>query len=283
MNRAPAIEPGTRFGILTALEELPTVEGIRWQQVRCDCGIVKSVRAANLRNGSIVSCGCNHSAPSKGRRKVPNVGSVFGRWTFTGGEEAVKGQMHGRFRCVCGTERLLLVKSVVTGKSTSCGCAWTPAVKHGKTGTHLYTLWKRIKSRCSNPKSKDYKDYGARGIVVYGAWASDFSKFESYVLTYVGERPSDDYSLDRVDNNLGYVPGNIRWASHVEQANNRRNSLSVVYLGKEVKLSELSKITGIPYDTLHSRIFVQGWDVERASNTKTPRMLRNQGTEKPNT
>lgn len=271
MKRLPPIEFGTRFGILTAKEELDTINGIRWQKVECDCGTVKSVRAANLRNGSISSCGCNHSAPSKSRRKIPDVGAVYEKWTFLGGEKSIKNQMHGEFQCVCGTKKYLLITMITQGKSKSCGCDRKRVIKHGKAGTPMHMLWKRLKARCLNPKSADYKDYGARGITIYEPWINDFTEFDNYVLANLGERPSKEYSLDRIDNNLGYQPGNIRWATHVEQANNKRNNLKVIYQDTEVTLNYLSTLCDISYDTLHSRIFIQNWDVEEAMNTPTGR------------
>jgi hypothetical protein len=269
MKRLPAPEVGAKFGFLELLEELPTERGIRWCKVRCECGAEKSVRFANLRTGSIKSCGCRHSDGGKLKRKVPEPGQRFGNWTFIGGEVSVSASMRGDFKCVCGTQKTLQISSVVTGKSKSCGCSVEYAVKHGKAGTYVHLLWKRLKRRCCNSDSSDYRDYGGRGIIVYPEWVDDFSAFDAYISEVLGPRPSNEHSLDRIDNDSGYIPGNLRWADHVQQANNRRNTRRVNFNGEVMTLKELSGLCNVSYDTLHHRIYVQEWDVARAMNTPT--------------
>lgn len=78
--------------------------------------------------------------------------------------------------------------------------------------------WSHMKQRCFNPNNKRYKDYGGRGIKVCDEWVNDFKSF----YNYIGERPSSNHSLDRIDNNGNYEPGNVRWSTYEEQNNNRR-------------------------------------------------------------
>jgi hypothetical protein len=95
--------------------------------------------------------------------------------------------------------------------------------KHLRAGTQIYHVWSSMLDRCRNPQSKGWKDYGARGVVVCERWY-DFRNF----ITDMGERPPGQngkrsaYSLDRIDNDKGYEPGNVRWATRKEQATNRR-------------------------------------------------------------
>lgn len=155
----------------------------------------------------------------------------YGRWTVTG--EPTAG-LHSkvRCRCDCGTERMVLVFSLRSGKSQSCGCLkreqvgtlasrtrWTNS--HGLSRHPLYQLWKRINRRCYDPEATQYRWYGARGIGVHEDWRHDAEAFITYVEQNLGPRP-DGKSLDRIDNDGDYAPGNVRWATATEQAHNRR-------------------------------------------------------------
>ena len=92
----------------------------------------------------------------------------------------------------------------------------------GSTKKHyLYKTWDMIRQRCYNPNYPHYKNYGARGIVMFDGWKDSFVAFSKYVDENLGHRP-DGYTLDRIDNDRGYEPGNLRWASHSEQMHNRR-------------------------------------------------------------
>jgi hypothetical protein len=98
---------------------------------------------------------------------------------------------------------------------------------HGQTRgyspTALYRAWANMRTRCNNPKSTQYPYYGARGIAVCDRWSS----FEAF-REDVGEKPSPKHSLDRIDPNGNYEPGNVRWATHTEQCRNRRSNRAVI-------------------------------------------------------
>lgn len=116
-----------------------------------------------------------------------------------------------------------------------------------------------MKTRCLNPNSQNFKDYGGRGIEVCDRWLS----FENFIAD-VGRRPSPQHSLDRYPNKNGnYEPGNVRWALPREQQNNRRNTIEVTVEGVRVPLSEACEKLGINSNTVWMRID-RGWSPERA-------------------
>lgn len=103
--------------------------------------------------------------------------------------------------------------------------------------------WTNIKARCYNPKRKDYKNYGGRGIQMCDSWRCSFKSF----LDYIGCAPAKEYSIDRIDNNGNYEPGNVRWATKKTQSNNKRNSIIISYDGHTRTLSEWSRELNISY------------------------------------
>lgn len=155
-------------------------------------------------------------------RQIDYTGQVFNRWTVLSyhgmkryGKEGRSHQHYWLCRCECGNESIIQIRSVISGTSKQCfecGVGVT-----GLTGHELYGTWLKMRSRCRNPKDADFHYYGARGIQVCERWDS-FAKF----LADVGERPTSTHSLDRIDNNGDYKPGNVRWAAHSEQMRNRR-------------------------------------------------------------
>jgi hypothetical protein len=91
----------------------------------------------------------------------------------------------------------------------------------------LYQTWSGMMNRCYNQNGKDFKNWGGRGISVFEDWANSPESFIDWVENNLGEKPDKSYSLDRIDNNSGYFPGNLRWATAKQQANNRRSSKQV--------------------------------------------------------
>ena len=254
---------GERFGRLVIVEGTPPDRGKAWYYLcRCDCGNLKNVSVYNLLAGNTTSCGCFKSEVTSKRRRsslIP-IGTVVNNWTVVGGDTVIDSQCYVLVRCSCGTERTILKRTLLTGKSKSCGCGAgvTPNIKHGKHGTYIYNLWKRIKRRCFSKSCKDYPDYGGRGISVYAGWVDNFSEFESFVLSTIGNHPGKGYSLDRVDTNKGYEPGNIRWADATQQANNTRRSKVLLFEGAKVTLPIFCREKGISYQKAYDLIFRRG-------------------------
>jgi hypothetical protein len=124
--------------------------------------------------------------------------------------------------------------------------------------------------RCVCVTNQDYKYYGARGITVCQRWQESFTNF----LADMGERPSQNYSLERRDNNGPYAPENCYWATKTQQARNTRTTVFVTHQGVTCSVPEWAEIIGIQASTLRNRLRKYGWSIERAL-TKTTKPGRN--------
>lgn len=135
--------------------------------------------------------------------------------------------------CECGSVREYAVNNIKSGMSKSCGCKPVMGCKNNISLHPLHSTYAKMLYRCSNAKDKSYADYGGRGIKVCDRWKKSFINF----LADMGERPSEDYSLDRIDNDGNYEPSNCRWATQKEQMNNTRRSFVLT-------ASNLARATG---------------------------------------
>lgn len=131
-------------------------------------------------------------------------------------------------------------------------------VKHGGHGTLTYARWKSMMQRCNNPKATNYKYYGELGVTVCKRW-QDFASF----LADMGECPDISMTLDRLRNELGYEPGNCRWATQAEQNRNRSHNVPLTHNGVTRNLADWAKATGMTPNALAMRLRL-GWTVERA-------------------
>ena len=124
----------------------------------------------------------------------------------------------------------------------------------------LYSIWKAMRQRCNNPNSSNFYKYGARGISVCEEWDS-FIAFQDWAfLTGYAE----NLTLDRIDNDGDYEPLNCRWATYVEQNNNRRDNVWITYQEETHTISEWARIRGMSVTTLWSRLKEYHWPVEKA-------------------
>lgn len=125
---------------------------------------------------------------------------------------------------------------------------------HGMSRKPEYKVWKNMRDRCSKISCKSFPDYGARGIVVCDRW---FNNFETFFLD-MGPRPSPKHSIDRINNDGNYEPGNCRWATKAQQMSNRRNSRFVILDGTKLTITEAAKLLGRPHTYLYKRIGPDG-------------------------
>lgn len=183
-------------------------------------------------------------------------GRKFGRLTVISFEGLdAKSKAWWRCQCDCGgtikvTTGELNRKGEGRHGVLSCGCLQIDKTKerftkHGhatlKGTTSEYQAWCDMRQRCSNPNAQEYKRYGARGISVCPEWNNSFDAF----LSDVGPRPGPEYSLDRIDPNGNYEPGNIRWATWKVQMRNQRRTTYVDYHGERIPLAEAAERAGL--------------------------------------
>lgn len=163
-------------------------------------------------------------------------------------------------RCDCGKERVVYLSYLRNGMAKSCGCKNINSAKtHGLSRTPAHRAWVSMRSRCHNPQNHpNWENYGGRGISVCERWNS----FENF-LADMGERPNGT-SIDRIDVNGIYEPGNCRWATAREQANNRRDARRLTFQGRTMSCAEWARELGMTRSKLHIRLFRLGWSVERA-------------------
>jgi hypothetical protein len=182
------------------------------------------------------------------------IGSRWGLWTVI----SPAGRGYWKCECACGTQSVVYGASLRRGNSKSCGCR-VPGISrelgrktatHGMTKSREYQIWLGIKARCRKPRSQNYPRYGARGIDICDRWHDSFEAF----YADVGPRPSPEHSIDRIDNDRGYEPGNVRWATSATQGRNQRTNHYVFYAGQRMTLTDAASASGIPRSTLTSRI-----------------------------
>ena len=165
--------------------------------------------------------------------------------------------------CECGNRTVVSASDLIRGHIKSCGCMRIDAItKHGSYKTRLYKIWQSMIERCEKTTAKSYKWYGANGIRVCETW-HDFAVFKQWAET---NGYSDELTLDRIDGTKGYEPSNCRWATTVEQANNKTNNVFIEFEGRRLTISQWAKERGIKVSTLRERL-KRGWSIEKALQT----------------
>ncbi len=167
-------------------------------------------------------------------------------------------------RCDCGAEIVAVTGQLKSGHTQSCGClqkekAAASNTTHGASRSPEYRAWVGMRQRCTNPSFQDWHHYGGRGIQCH------FTTFEQF-LADIDRRPSPRHSVDRIDNDGHYEPGNVRWVTQKEQTRNQRSNLLITYNGRTQCLADWAAELNMRRQTLQYRLRL-GWSVERALTT----------------
>lgn len=175
-----------------------------------------------------------------------------------------KERLYYECRCDCGNTKVVGAQNLRLKMTQSCGClqrkrATEANLRHGMSHTSIHNTWMGMRQRCENPKCEAYPSYGGRGIKVCSRWLI----FENFSAD-MGVPPQKGMTLDRFPDNDGdYEPGNVRWATKKEQANNRRSSRLLTFGGETLTVSQWEDRQGFARGAISGRLW-SGWTVERA-------------------
>jgi len=194
-------------------------------------------------------------------------GFRFGHLTVIGPQLRRRGRGERSFRlcvCDCGLEVEVREDRLKSGRRVTCGevCRYsldTPPGRFWHLWRSEFDSWSCMLLRCYEPKVKSYGNYGGRGITVCDRWRGSFLNF----LSDMGPKPESSCTIDRIDNDGDYEPGNCRWATRSQQARNMRNSVYVDHGGRRVLLCELCEQLGLSMHLVYGRLNL-GWPLDEA-------------------
>lgn len=187
--------------------------------------------------------------------KEVHVGEVFGAWVVL--EKLPYGN---KYKCQCTacnkTIQNIRVYDLLSGKTRLCKRCSVRQTRqsHGMSDSGEYNSWCHMIQRCYNESSKDYPNYGGRGITVCDIWRDSFEAF----YMSLGPRPNPGDTLERLDYNKGYEPGNVVWAPRTDQVLNKRDNVKLTIDGETKTVSEWSRISGVNLYTIYKRVD-RGW------------------------
>lgn len=280
---------GQRFGklLVTSFGGQNKEHRAMWNCI-CDCGNKGTFNTRYLRNGETTSCGCYHRnrlgnerrgkkfGPSK--RRIDLTDRTFGRLWVRQIIPTNKG-IFWFCQCVCGGDTITSTNKLKSGHTTTCGCKQRESITernttHDLSHTPEYQIYRGMMSRCYSETSDASFHYQERGITVCERWRNSVEAF----CSDMGPRPTPKHTLERINNDGNYEPGNCKWATYTEQALNRRAPRRTgIHLltahGKTQNISRWCEELGISSTLLHMRIR-RGWPLERVLRPKQIRRLR---------
>ncbi len=263
---------GKKYGRLTVIARAPnkSKDNAAYWECVCACGNHTTVRGATLRQGQTLSCGCYQ------RDRMAQMGH-FSAIDLTGQRSgklvALRSLGEGKNRkviwecqCDCGNTTTVQTQLFREKRVQSCGClnhmpiTGSVSLSHGHARrgkiTRTYMTWQNMFQRCNNPLNPNFPDYGGRGITICERWQI----FENF-LADMGIRPPK-LSIDRINNNGNYEPGNCKWSTQREQVLNTRRSHWITFENQTLRFSEWAKILGISKISLYRRL--NRWTLEKA-------------------
>ncbi len=166
-------------------------------------------------------------------------------------------------KCDCGNIVEVRGDALRNGTIRSCGCLQEDRLKealtkHGQSRSKLYKVYHSMKGRCYNKNSREYHNYGARGIAVCNEWLSSYETFYDWAIEN-GYR--ENLTIDRIDVNTGYEPDNCRWVNNKTQQNNKRNNIYLTYNNKTQTLMQWANELNLTYSCIHNR-YERGWNIK---------------------
>jgi hypothetical protein len=257
---------GNVYGELTVLELNSTRSsgGSTLWKCRCSCGNIIISKGNNLNSGNTMSCGCS--------KKSNLSGLVFGRLKVLEQTDlrSKDGSIKWLCSCSCGTICTVPSVNLVRGNTSSCGCLQKELAgqngkkfltTHAQSYSPVYPIWAMMVQRCTNPKNVNFHKYGGRGITVCDKWLT----FEGFYAD-MGDRPTENHSIERIKNNGNYEPSNCKWATVQEQANNTRRNKIITYKGETNTIAMMARKYNLRYGQLYHRLR-QGWSVDKSIET----------------
>jgi hypothetical protein len=193
-------------------------------------------------------------------KRLDLTGQRFGRLTVISFSHQNKGKSYWKCKCDCGNEVIIYANHLKTLHTQSCGCyqqerTSISSITHGLRRTRFYRIWSHLKERCLNKNTKNYNDYGGRGIKLKWQSFEQFKEdmYESY-LDHVKEFGEKQTTIDRIDNNGNYCKENCRWVNQKIQQNNKRTNHFIEYKGQVKTIAEWAEELNIKYHCLYARI-----------------------------
>ena len=271
---------GKQYGYLYVKSYSHTKGKIAYWNCSCVCGndVVKAGKL--LRNGHIKSCGCMTSKLVSDSKIDDMQGRKIGRLIFKEYVGLLNHHALWLCQCSCGNECIVKASSVKSGVTSSCGCLaheilMDRNIKHNCAYLPIYRNYHHMIRRCYDSTSKAYKWYGERGIRVCDEWKNKDNGFMNFYNWAIENGYKEEilpngrnkWTIDRINVNGNYEPSNCRWATNIQQANNKRTNVFVEHEGKKYTIAEFVREFNLNYNNTLAR-YHKGWSTYELINGK---------------